>query len=291
MITIQCFSGGRICQQGYVVQAWPIALAVAQFSGPDYLHRTLRKLLDEALLPGSAIHIFSLLATQSFESVEVSMQASAAPAEKPFSYALPASQVSAPVTWPTEARMMPATLVGRTCVPAAPDPAMPVTELQQQTQSPGGGPAVQQVNVHGPGPQGCQNMRDFNWRKSLIMLAANRSAGDTPALAALGDDLWAANRPQLSQYAHVCYILAGKLLGSAADPSCTFVVPGVDHTSAMGACGTIDSLQRIELLAWCHMQCHGVPMYCVIPSYIMVSRLLVGISRIFSIWVFTLMPR
>lgn len=267
---VSAFSCGMICQSGNVVQAWPIALAVAQFSGPDRLHGILRKFLDDALLPGSAIHIFSLLATRSFDSVTVSMQASAAGVGNPDRYALLDTQATVPGTWRTEVNTTLATHVGRTYAPAAAGPSMTVADVQQKM--PGDRPSAQQVDLNGQAPQRRLSMRDSNWRKSLLMIVANRSAGDMPALAALGDDLWAVKHPELWQYAHVCYILAGKLLGSAADPSCTFVVPGVDHTSAMGACGRIDSLQRIELLAWCHMQCHGMPMYCVIPSYIMVSR-------------------
>lgn len=248
------------------MQVWPIALAIAQFTGSEAMHNTLRQLLDKALVPGSATHIFSLLATQSYESVASSMQqAITTPAVDPDSFHAqvtsdPACQMTTPMFSPSLSGIALTTLV----------PAVAGAEVQL-LHIPAEVP-TERSHLHTQPPQPGGMMFHSNWRKSLLILAANRSAGDLPALAALGDKLWAAKVPELVTYAHVCYILAGKPLGSAADPSCTFVVPGIDHTAAMGMCGRIDSLQRTELLAWCHMQRHGAPMYCVIPSYIMVSN-------------------
>eukprot|EP00892_Ulva_mutabilis_P007047 jgi/Ulvmu1/4714/UM002_0445.1 len=253
-------------------QAWPLALAIAQFSSPESLQAVLRELFDAALVPGSAMHVFSLLATQSYDGVATCLhQAAADAAPGPNSQQKQLGKLAQP-----SGPLLPANVPvssnfgGRVGHPAG-TPMMPlVPQLPGAADLPG--PALQRESPgRPPHPQGRFHS---TWRKSLLMLAANRAAGDMAALAALGDELWAVPGRHHKQFAHVCYVLAGKLLGSAADPNSSFVAPGVDHVAALAACGQPDALQRIELLAWCHMQCHGVPMYHIIPCYIMyASRL------------------
>lgn len=252
------------------VQVWPVALAIAQFSGPESLQVVLRQMFDCALARGSAMHVFALLATQSFDGVSRCLQQESTSAESSPRIMETSGCQALPPEGPqvsdTPLPSQPWDVLGfPDSAPTVPNMTSPqaagITCQQEATLR----QHLQGQHLH-PGSTGFH----FTWRKSLVMLVANRSVGDMPALAALGDALWAAKVPSSKQYAHVCYVLAGKLLGSAANPGCSFVAPGIDHVTALGACGSTDALQRSELLAWCQMQCYGISMYNIIPSYIMV---------------------
>jgi Sec23-binding domain of Sec16 len=107
------------------------------------------------------------------------------------------------------------------------------------------------------------------WPQQLLMLAAHRSEGDAVAIGALGDRLWSAARSKSElAYAHICYVLAGRLPDSLGDAAAHFAMPGCD--ACTGACPDVGALQRLELYYSCIAQARGVPMYGLAPAYLMV---------------------
>lgn len=249
------------------VQLWPLAIMIAQFIGPEAHHDTVRTMLDTGLQQGSVLHTFGLLATASHDRVASSLQGPAAPHSSPPTIPNPPDVAAplAPAVFQPGAIHTPPLHPGPVAMHAPPGSVPP------------GPPQLNGMHPFMASSRGSDRVAwapsNDSWPRTLLMMAANRTPGDAAALAGLGDHLWTLDRPHARAYAHVCYILAGKPPDPVPVADSRFVAPGVDDLACMGGCGAADSLQRVELLAWCMSQCQSLPMYWLAPSYLQVRHL------------------
>ena len=244
------------------MQLWPLAMLISQSVGGDAHRETMREMLEGGVQRGSVLYTFGLLATSSHDRVASSLQGPAAPTP---GLACTAYDAAAPVA-------------PGAFLPGPPSAFPPHAGNGAQPYAPGSQPP-NGVNAH----SGMDHRREGRatwtpagdtWPRTLLMMAANRTPGDAPALSGLGDHLWTLDRPHARAYAHVCYILAGRPVDAIPSQDSKFAAPGVDHHACVGGVGTADALQRTELLAWCMSQSQGLPMYWLAPSYLQVRSLL-----------------
>jgi hypothetical protein len=241
---------------------------ISQHISPDAHRLTMREMCDAGLPQGSVLHTFSLLATGSHDRVAPSLHEATV------------SKLPAPRSKKSFSDL--------SAAPAMLQPGAPHASAVQ-TYLPGGHHAMPGHPVHNniqghafsnsstPAPTAFCPAAE-NWPRTLLMLASNRTHGDSLALAGLGDHLWTLNKPLTRVYAHVCYMLAGRPLDPFASSDSRFAAPGVDHTLCVGGCGAADALQRIELLAWCMSQSQSLPMYWLAPHYLQVRFLHVSVA-------------
>lgn len=234
----------------------------------------MRAVSTAAYVPGSALHVFSLLATQDY--------AAAVPVLNGSALAAAAAEPPSPHTpLPTGRSVSGA---GGQHSPTSHRSLSPQVSQQHTRNSMGRAPFVPQV-----GPDGAPLKPA--WHATLLMVAAHRAAADAPAVGALGDRLWgdhsdnpdffrpttpgtATHAPRPPERdrtaAHICYMLAGRAVENPLAPGSRFVLPGADHEARPGAFVTAQAVQMGELHAWCLQQSMGVPMYSIAPYYMMV---------------------
>lgn len=259
------------------MQLWPLAVVIARFIGGDVYRDTVRAMLDCGLQQGSVLHMFSLLATSSHDQVASSLQDPAATATDTATSSAPDSTLTQPggptAMYQAGAVHAPNPTVFTPSIPRTgalhTSPAGPLNQLnglqgQQQLQTSHQSGAAPAPLTWSPSTE--------TWPRTLIMMAANRTAGDSSALTGFGHHLWTLGKPHARGYAHVCYILAGRPVDHVPDSSSTFAAPGVDHVACMGGCCTADALQCVELLAWCQSQFQPMPMYWLAPRYLQVRH-------------------
>jgi Sec23-binding domain of Sec16 len=230
-------------------QVWPLAMLIANSMGPEQLQATLRSMSTRVLSRDSALQTFAHISTRDFDTAAVVL-ASRPPGNVPGLLGAGGPGLGAPPAG-----------VNHTQQPAF--GAQPAGAMAMHQAA--GVAAHAEPSETSPTPQQAPA-----WPRQLLMLAAHRCAGDAVALGALGDRLWdSASDDEDRAYAHVCYVLAGRLPDAAGDTNSRFAMPGL-VSSAPVVTPDVETLQRSELLASCMAQASGVAMYGVAPAYVLV---------------------
>ena len=235
-------------EHALTLHMWPVAVLIARQLGDGPLNRVLSIMSSSVLRPGSSLHTFGLLAAQDYPGAAGS------------------------VVHATTSSVL---------APTSPTNALVVADSFGSSHGgfEGGGGMGSPSNTLHPSMSGVATLKipGNAWAPTLIMLAANRMPGNQLMLGTLGDALWGVPGP--SRFgggdrvaAHICYVLAGRLLEGAMDPDSRFVLPGADHETHRGTYATTAAMQRAEILAWClHQSNPTIPTFAIAP-YLLVVR-------------------